>query len=647
MAHAKRIIEAFKANEIERILLIDDAYDPPGLQDADVGGLADFLVSDDGIAACNDCGVDPDTRELAADAAEGSETDSEDLEAVYGALYRRFHRTGDGRFDPGGGFSILKGSALAVLRPLEALLGACGETVAVKTVGLEGAMECYLENRPQVLFLDYYLSDDVPAEGRVGGYRMTKARRASLELLQRLVESKEIQEVPAIVLMSSQPSRNINQYRYDVGREQILSLRFHFLHKKLVRLDGETVIVDHDAAGALLDTSQGYIFGKQIQQALGQWKMGAESALIDFLAEIRNLEMKDFAYLLRFRLREEGQPFGQYLEWFFGECLKGMIEEKVDWSHSSFSSLDDNNKTEDMIEGAYEGPSDMIARLFHRVRVNGNRGGSSRNYRLGDLYAEVDGDGIRTVITPDCDLVDRDDGPKEKKVLTMVGKLDTFDKKSSSADDFLIRNDGPYSVRWDPKNLETFSINGDGSLDKRDGLEFVGTLRPLYAQEIQRRVLNDLSRVGLPVAPAFGINVPVLVWVRMEAGMEAIEMRDPGVATIIPGRSGGKDGVRILLRRRFVSELIDKLAKIDANGVRNKDRKSLRGALTEDGIDELNQTYLRSGGKIEKRVRGIGFVIGDRADECNSAPWLQIGLNMSGRVVEAMDVGDPFGDMGD
>ena len=143
-----------------------------------------------------------------------------------------------------------------------------------------------------------------------------------------------------------------------------------------------------------------------------------------------------------------------------------------------------------MIEGAYEGPSDMIARLFHRVRVNGNRGGSSPDYRLGDLYAEVDGDGILTVITPDCDLVDRDDGPKAKKVLTMAGKLDTFDKKSSSADDFLIRNDGPYSVRWDPKNLETFSINGDGSLDKRDGLEFVGTLRPLYAQEIQRRVLK-------------------------------------------------------------------------------------------------------------------------------------------------------------
>ena len=124
-------------------------------------------------------------------------------------------------------------------------------------------------------------------------------------------------------------------------------------------------------------------------------------------------------------------------------------------------------------------------------------------------------------------------------------------------------------------------------------------------------------------------------------------MRDPGVATIIPGRSGGKDGARILLRRRFVSELIDKLAKIDANGVRNKDRKFLRGALTEDGIDELNQAYLRSGGQIERRVRGIGFVIGNRADECNSAPWLQIGLNMSGRVVEAMHVGDPFGDTGD
>ena len=106
-----------------------------------------------------------------------------------------------------------------------------------------------------------------------------------------------------------------------------------------------------------------------------------------FMKEVGDLHMKDFAYLLRFRLREAGQPFGEYLEWFFGESLKGLIEDKVDWDHASFTALDDEGtKQGEMIEGAFEGPSDIIARFFHRVRVNNRRVGVRREYRLGDLY---------------------------------------------------------------------------------------------------------------------------------------------------------------------------------------------------------------------------------------------------------------------
>ena len=119
---------------------------------------------------------------------------------------------------------------------------------------------------------------------------------------------------------------------------------------------------------------------------------------------------------MRFRLREENQPLSEYMEWLFGETLKGLIDEKVDWNHDSFSKLDGTEKIEDKIEGAFEGPSVNIAKLFHRVRVNRHRASVGRRYQLGDLYAQPKGRDVRAVITPDCDLVVRRGKAKVKSV---------------------------------------------------------------------------------------------------------------------------------------------------------------------------------------------------------------------------------------
>ena len=48
MRYEKRIIAAFESNNIKKILLIDDAYDPPELDDTTVAQLADFLNEAEG-----------------------------------------------------------------------------------------------------------------------------------------------------------------------------------------------------------------------------------------------------------------------------------------------------------------------------------------------------------------------------------------------------------------------------------------------------------------------------------------------------------------------------------------------------------------------------------------------------------------------
>src|SRR3546814_13045051 len=57
MGHEKRIVEAFNTNGIERILLVDDVYDPPALLADEVGPMHDSLESLGGQAASGEAAL--------------------------------------------------------------------------------------------------------------------------------------------------------------------------------------------------------------------------------------------------------------------------------------------------------------------------------------------------------------------------------------------------------------------------------------------------------------------------------------------------------------------------------------------------------------------------------------------------------------
>lgn len=645
MEHEKRIVEAFKSNAIEKILLVDDAYDPPDLDDAMLAAYVDLLQSESGRSACNAYNIEQKTIDAAANAAVEGNLESDDLDAVHRAFYAAFVQTGQG-FDPGGRFHLLKNPTLESLRPLYELLKKCGGTIEVRTAGRHDCHERYQEFRPQVLFVDYYLGEDVPPQGSVPQYRKTEARKASIEFLNGVVSTATENPVPAIVLMSSYQVAKVDQYRHNAGNWQIMSLRFHYLNKNQVRLEEHTFEIDHDAADVLLDTSQGYLFGTLIQDALAQWKKGVEFALGNLFKEVADLHVKDFAYLMRFRLHDEGQPLSDYLEWLLGECLKGLISEKVNWKHDSFQKLDSADSLEENIEGAYDGPTVRVAELFHRVRVDERICRSRTGYQLGDLYAQPKGGSIRAIVTPDCDLVVRRGKAKVRSILTMGGTLHSFNEDGTSADDLFLRGKTPYSIRWNPKDLETFPVKGQDSLDETQELRFFGTLRPLYAQEMQRRALTDLSRIGLPVAPALGLNARAVVWVRTTDASDPfkqIDMHSPLPATIIPARTGQRYGHRVLLHRRFFNELVDKLAAFDHNTLNDEGRESLQRVLGGKGIDALQRGWLRTGRMArEPGILGTGFVLGGRPNTKQDAPWLQVVLEVSDKAMEELRLIDPI-----
>lgn len=638
--HTKRISEAFQRNHIKRVLIVDDAYDPPPIDEATTAALADILTRDVESSVPATIEIERQILEVAQEAAITGDMDSEALYEAYRELYHQFTVTRDSDIDPGGRFQARKGQALDELSPLSRLLQECGDQMDVQTAGLSGASNVYRNLRPQIVFLDYYLHaslDDI-------GYRdvagLASARRGSLNILQELIGDASADDIPAVVLISSQEISDVDEYRHSVPGKAMMALRFGFLQKRTIRSNGIELEVDHKAADALLDTSQGYLLGKAVQGALHKWKIGAEAALEKFLNEVNDLHTKDFAYLLRFRLRDEAQPLDEYLLWLFGESFAGLIEESVDY-RDSFLNLDP--ETDAYVEGALEGRIQTIAKMFHRVRVNIDRVRSWREHRLGDLFVRLHEHRAVVVITPDCDLVCRNSSPNAKSVLTMGGTLYTFDQTESAADDLLIIRDQPYSVLWDPKDLQTFPISGDGRLCQSH--EFIGTLRPLYAQDTQRRALTDLSRVGLPVAPALGIHATARVWIRKTGGHYHEIVMEHSVTTVVPERAGKPGGGhRVLTARSFVHELLDKLSVLNREELNNRDKNSLQNLLAHEGSNRAYDALLRDGARLNsKAFLGIGVFVGSEARSHDGAPWLQILIDISSDTLTDFRVADPLG----
>ena len=644
MGHETRIIEAFTANGIRRVLFIDDVYDPPALDEAWTAALLDHVETEDGRTAALEVGADEAQLAAAADAIQRNALGEESATKLVGDLYSAYASTRDPRFDPGGHFKNVKGTGLDVIGPVVELVRKCGDQVAIRLAGLAEGEAAYREHRPDVLFLDYFLGPDVPVVGRVTAGVLASARRESIELLKRVLADGVD---AAVVLMSSRDKLDAEQYRKDAGGDRVLSVRFRFLRKTWVKIGAKRKLsISHDAADTLLDTTQGFQFGGALQGALSEWRKGAEKALASLLEEVGGLQAKDFAYLLRFRLEPEGEPMGHYLEWLFGESLRALVDESIDWKQDAIRKLDEAELSRG-IEGAFDGPSVRIAKLFHRIRVNSYQHREQARHELGDLYVSDAERSIRAVVTPDCDLVSHKGRCKVTSLLTMGGTLRSFDQDSASADHFLLHANKPYGVKWNPKDLRTFPIDGAGSLDRTEGLEYAGTLRPIYAQDMQRIALADLARLGLAVSPAMGVDAKVRVFLRVNDGkgtsFRELDVPEHATATIVLGRGDAESGHLVLLRRRYLHELADVLRKVKAADLPDEDGKRLHTFLLDSREAERARGFLAKGSSIkEGGPLGTRFAIGTKPDTKKDSPWLQFLLELDDEALDELLAADPL-----
>ena len=221
-----------------------------------------------------------------------------------------------------------------------------------------------------------------------------------------------------------------------------------------------------------------------------------------------------------------------------------------------------------------------------------------------------------------------------------------FDKEDSIVDEFIMRRKRPYSVKWNPKDLQTYPVKGAESLREEKNMEFLGTLRPLYAQAMQRRALMDLSRVGLPVAPALGINGSAKAWIRTRDDSNPfaeISMDETNIATIIPEREGKAKGHRVLLRRGFVNELLAYLGQVDVAEMREADGVHLIAIRTPGGAETLSRSFLQVGVLTRENGKyGTGIILASKPNTKQDSPWLQITVTVSDEALEELRTIDPL-----
>jgi len=630
------LVEAFKSSGISSVVVLDDAFDAPKVPDDSMGDLLDVLTS---ISEDSDFAPDLDRSiaEAAIERLNMSEYDSEEVERAVAILYQGYVRTRDERLDPGDVFRVKKLSSLGYLEPLLRLLRKAFPDEAVLIRGSEGEKSDENARDAQLFFVDYYLDANLAPDGHPSAEQHSTSRNATLERLRGLIhrENADDTEMPVIVLMSSHPVNDAEAFRAEIAPEKgsIFASRFGFLHKKDLSTDGGVLEFKDVAFESLLSVVESFSFGQALYAALEQWRVGVKEAVEEVWGQIGGLGIRDFAYMGRLRLEQEGEKLSHYLEWLFGECLADAMGRNVEWRHEAFGEIDQADGAIRRISGAFDGASDVLARMYHRARVFNPKPGNEDVRRMGDLFLEYDGTqaaGVLALLTPDCDLIIRGDGRRAaKRVLAVRGEIVALDKEEASLMDFFLWEEEPFGIRWKLKDIQTLEHDElrDAALGEKGTLKFVGTLRPAYASELNARVVADVGRVGVSVPPPLWSRAHATARIKTRNNMTEIPVVKPGGSgcSVVFSR-GGKDAGRAIFSKSAAVRFLEGLRGIDGNSLEFPDwEPDLSGFVNDAGRqDSLLAKLCQEGMSFGESISGMEVVRKAKWRKGDQRTWCKI-----------------------
>jgi len=502
------VVTILGQKNVERITIVDDAYDPLSLRSVPKAALEEFWGE---IQDSSDLQKELVTVGIAA-------TKLEELtDAALQVIYEKQES--------------LQGLKEHAKKMLFEVIKARSEVDIIKsnleqlklTVTLVGSAEATIDRECKIFFLDYYLGPFGNAAEAEESVKMAVAR--AKEIYSQYSGS---QPRPIIVLMSSQElsTSQVEDFRKN---SSLLGGMFHHIPK--------SHLTDKDALQRkLLAVARSLPVAHAIEALIAAVERSVQSAQDQFFASMRGLSIEDYIYVQQLSLKEDGQPFGDYLLWLFSSDLQRRVFEAPDVEQKQ-QAVDELPMLE--LPPRQFKPSTELAEmykssLFRRMPAEVQShplSTAEQDYpllALGDIFVD-DKRNLYAVLNPACDLAYSPaskgrDFSSRKSVVLIPGSLHPLSKTvppdlvSKPRTEFFVHENHTYRIIWDTKRIITREYGKMREWINSEKLRREYRLRLLYALQIQQEFTADFGRVGPPIAPPIFDPVRVEVYGYDEKG---------------------------------------------------------------------------------------------------------------------------------
>jgi len=506
MSHVATVLSQKK---VERIVIIDDAYDPITLKTISNESLEKFW------------GEIEEDEKLKKELADLGVAASKVADFTDKSLQTLFEK-----------FNALRGLKVHVQKILSNVIDARTDVDTIKrnleelqlTVASAGTSEQLTEQECKIYFLDYYLGS---TDSEMDATAAVAAAVARAEQIYALYPDP--QPRPIIILMSSKPL-SVQQIRDFRKQSRLLGGMFHHIPK-------QQLTDKHTLQRKMLAVAKSLPVAHAIEGLIASVERSILSVREQFGASLRDLSLEDYVYIQQLSLKEDGQPFGEYLLWLFSSEFhrRAFEADEVLQKENLVNELLPN---EELPPRQFK-PSTDLAAMYKSALFQGMSNevkshplsSAEQDYpllALGDVFLNEKKE-LYLVLNPACDLAfspaskGRGFSPN-KSIVLIPGLLHPLAKSIPSEllkkprTDFFDHAGNTYRIIWDPKRIITREYGEMREWISKKELRREYRLRLTYALEVQQAFTADFGRVGPPIAPPIFDSVRAEVYMYNEKG---------------------------------------------------------------------------------------------------------------------------------
>ena len=487
-----KLKEFLAARAVERVLFIDDGFEPLGQVEPTQGEQEDLWTA-----------IEADPSALSVASEEGLTQPSDLNGGRIAELLVRSDADALRNLVEQASYVVDHASKTKQLHFAIGYLESLG--VKVLTSGREGWSD-QLEG-VSIVFLDWRLG---PETNRAEA--MEEASKVARQISKGSQPNR-----PMIVLISSDPA--VKEEARSFSRHSgLLPGLFDTMPKEWLQ-DRSGVDLQLTVLGEHLQK------GHVVQAFVDAVNSRATEAIRSFVDKIHDLTLSDYANLQHFALKHDGHPLGDYLaELLAGVWVDALFQGPL---RDQLRALDKENfESLPALTSPSEALSDLHMAAVFDTHVGdfephpqaqplpqGEAETERLSISLGDVIMEGEGAAAKAyvIINPQCDLAE---SPRHNRridndlsvllvpgVLRPVGALDRAKRKETADTPFFAVDGARGRIQWEGKKQIAVSYaDFPGWLADKPRRRRV-RMRPRFALALQNAIRSDLSRVGLPAPP--------------------------------------------------------------------------------------------------------------------------------------------------